>query len=103
MSKLMLFDFECAEHGLFEDLVNPAVRQVPCPQCGLHSQRQLSAPRIDHMAMAMSPTASPESIRKWERAHRQQKAKEQRTYDRHGDYGTAPGSSGSSSYVPQVD
>jgi hypothetical protein len=52
------------------------------------------------MAMALSASASPESIAKFDRAHRQQKAKEERAYSNHRDYGVAPGSSGSSAYVP---
>lgn len=89
----MLFDFECPEHGLFEDLVNPDIRQAPCPRCGLTASRQLSAARIDHMKMAVSSSASPESIIKFDRAHRQQKAKEERCEREHGpmEYGAAPG------------
>lgn len=94
MSKLMFFDFECPEHGKFEDLVQPDIHQAPCPSCGLNSPRQLSTFRIGHMQMATSDSASPESIRKFERAHRQQKAKEERSEQEHGpmEYGKAPGS-----------
>jgi hypothetical protein len=93
MSKLMMFDFECPTHGRFEDLVYPDVRQAPCPRCCLNASRQLSAPRINHMAMAASDSASPESILKFERAHKQQKAKEERSEREHGpmQYGPAPG------------
>jgi hypothetical protein len=86
MSKLIFFDFECAEHGIFEDLVHPDTRQAPCPKCSLPAERQLSKFRINHMAMAVSASASPESLVKWERAHRQQKAKEEKQYREHGDY-----------------
>lgn len=92
MSKLILFDFECPVHGLFEELVQPDVMLAPCPQCSLHGTRQLSAPRIGHMQMAMSASASPESIAKFDRAHRQQKAKEEKSYAEHGDYGRPAGS-----------
>lgn len=91
MSKLILFDFECREHGRFEDLVNPQETATPCPQCGLAAPRQLSAPRIGHMQMATSASASPESIAKWDRAHRQQKAKEEKCEREHGDYGRPAG------------
>ena len=89
----MLFDFECPEHGLFEDLVKPDIRHAPCPKCSLNAQRQLSGFRIDHMKMAGSDSASPESIIKFERAHKQQKAKEERSEREHGpmQYGPAPG------------
>lgn len=92
MSKLILFDFECPEHGRFEDLAHPDVRQAPCPKCGLNAPRQLSSFRINHMAMAGSASASPETIMKFERAHRQQKAKEDKSYAEHGDYGRVAGS-----------
>jgi hypothetical protein len=93
VSKLILFDFNCPKDGLFEDMVNPEVRQVPCPKCGLASSRQLSAVRIGHMQMALSDSASPESIAKFDRAHRQQKEKEERSEREHGpmEYGPAPG------------
>jgi hypothetical protein len=91
MSKLIMFDFECPAHGRFEDLVYPDVRQALCPRCGLTAPRQLSAFRINHMAMAVSNSASPESIAKFDRAHRQQKAKEEKSYAEHGDYGPVAG------------
>lgn len=91
MSKLILFDFECPSHGTFEELVNSQETETPCPECGLNAKRQLSAPRIGHMQMATSASASPESVAKWERAHRQQKAKEERSEREHGDYGKPAG------------
>lgn len=87
----MLFDFECAEHGRFEDLVKPDCRSAPCPVCGQNAPRQISAPRIDHYHMALSDSASPESVRKFERMHRERKAKEDRSDAEHGDYGHAAG------------
>jgi hypothetical protein len=42
--------------------------------------------------MALSASASPESIEKFDKAHRQQKAKEQKSMDNNGDYGRSPGS-----------
>lgn len=91
MSKLILFDFECAKHGRFEDLAKPDVRQVPCPKCGRDAQRQISPVRIDRLRIATTAGASPESIAYFDRVHRQQKAIEDRKYDEHGDYGHRPG------------
>lgn len=91
MSKLILFDFECPKHGYFEEMVYSHIHETPCPQCGLNASRQLSAPRIGHMTMATSASASPESIIKFDRAHRQQKAKEDKCYAEHGDYGRPAG------------
>ena len=96
--KLMLFDFECPSHGLFEELVNSDVRQIPCTHCGRTSVRQISAVRIDKTAMALSASASPESIAHFERIHRERRAIEDRHHANHGDYGPAPGSDGGRGY-----
>jgi hypothetical protein len=92
VSKLILFDFECPAHGLFEDMVHPEIRQALCPKCGLTAPRQLSSFRIDHMRMAGSASASPETCLKFARAHQQQKAKEEKCYAENGDYGRPAGS-----------
>lgn len=99
MSKLILFDFDCPQHGLFEDMVYPGEFQAPCPKCGAPSPRQIAAPRIDRTAIALSGNASPESIAHFDRIHRSQRAKEERAYREHGDYGTAPGGGGGGSYT----
>lgn len=93
MSKLIIFDFKCQTHGLFEHMVEPHVREARCPTCNLLAPRQISAPRIGHLQMALSASASPESISKFDRAHRQQKAKEQKAEREHGEgeYGPRPG------------
>ena len=91
MSKLILFDFECPTHGLFEHMVYPHVHEARCPICNQTAKRQIAAPRIGHLQMALSDSASPESIAKFDRAHRQQKAKEQKAELEHGDYGPRPG------------
>lgn len=96
MSKLILFDFECPEHGVFEELVQPDIRQARCPRCDSAAPRILSPVRIDRMAMALQPGATESSIKHFERAHRQQKAIEDRKFRDHGDYGSQPGSDGGS-------
>lgn len=93
MSKLILFDFQCKKcERLFEDMAKPGEYWRQCPDCGGNAQRQLSAPRINHSAMALSDSASPASIDYFERSHKQQRAKEERSFARNGDYGKAPGS-----------
>ena len=94
MSKLILFDFECSEHGVFEDLAKPDQHQAPCPRCQSAAPRIISPVRIDRMAMALQPGATESSIKHFERAHRQQKAIEDRRHRDHGDYGSQPGSDG---------
>lgn len=87
----MFFDFECPTHGTFEEMVRPPAVEFPCPHCGLNASRVPSTFRIDHLRMAMSNSASPESIDKFERAHRQQKEKEAKCEANNGDYGPRPG------------
>jgi hypothetical protein len=102
MSKLILFDFLCAEHGLFEDLAKPDIHQVPCPKCGLNAIRQISAPRIDKSAMALQSGATPTSIDHFERVHRERRAIEERTYANHGDYGTHAGADSGGTVTPEI-
>lgn len=94
MSKLTMYDFLCAEHGLFEDLVNPEIHQAPCPKCGTNAKRQISAVRIDKTGMALQDGATPTSIDHFERVHRQRRAIEERAFERNGDYGVHAGSDG---------
>lgn len=74
-------------------MVYPHVYEAHCPVCNQNAKRQIAAPRIGHMQMALSDSASPESIAKFDRAHRQQKAKEQKAEREHGEgeYGPRPG------------
>lgn len=92
MSKLILFDFECPKGHLFEDLVRPQTVKIACPQHGLESRRVISPPRIAKLDMALSSSASPESISYFDKVHRQQKAIEEKRYNTHGDYGHGAGS-----------
>jgi putative FmdB family regulatory protein len=91
MSKLIMYDFHCPTHGLFEDMVQPDKFSAPCPKCSRNARRQISAVRIDMSAMATSPSASPESIRHFDRVHRQRREIEDRNYERHQDYGAPAG------------
>jgi putative FmdB family regulatory protein len=48
MSKLLMFDFECASCGhQFEDLVQPQENFSACPECHGEAIRQVSSPRLD--------------------------------------------------------
>jgi hypothetical protein len=97
MSKL-LFDFECPEHGLFEELVKASRKTLPCPSCGRTSIRQFPAPRIDRLGMATQEGATPTSIDYFEKVHRERRAIEDRRYERNGDYGSEAGSDGGRGY-----
>jgi len=46
----------------------------------------------------MGESASPEAIARFDTMHKKQKAKEEKTYADHGDYGPAPGASGRSQH-----
>lgn len=92
MSKLLMFDFQCRSCGLiFEDLTKPDVVESQC-QCGGTADRQIACPKIGLLAMATSASASPASIKMFDRLHQQQKAKEERCFACNGDYGKRPGS-----------
>ena len=95
---MILFDFDCPTHGLFEELVNSAVKQIPCPRCGRTSERQLSAPHIDRLGMATQSGATPTSIDHFERVHRQRRAIEEKHHRTNGDYGPMAGSDGGGGY-----
>lgn len=100
--KLILFDFECPEHGVFEDLVKSSVRSVPCPQCKAPASRIISPVRIDRLGMATSDGATPTSIDYFEKVHRERKAIEEKTFAEHGDYGNHAGGDGGRPVSPEV-
>ena len=99
--KLMLWDFECSEHGVFEELAQPSEKTARCPRCQSPAPRIISPVRIDRMAMALQDGATDSSIRHFERAHRQRKAIEDKRFRDHGDYGTSPGSDGGTPLTPE--
>ncbi|MGY8690575.1 MAG: zinc ribbon domain-containing protein [Verrucomicrobiales bacterium] len=43
-----LYEYQCTNHGLFEDFVSLESRNeaVPCPDCGTLSSRVVSTPRL---------------------------------------------------------
>lgn len=96
MSKLILFDFECPEHGIFEELVQPTEWSAQCPRCKSPAPRIISPVKIDRLGMAVQSGATETSIAYFERVHRQRKAIEDSRFKAHGDYGSQPGSDGGS-------
>ena len=92
MSKLTFFDFVCSECAhKFEEMVQPDIQQAPCPQCGQNAVRQISTPRIDRSAIALTAGASPESLAHFDRLHREKRAIEEKRKADHGDYGRSAG------------
>lgn len=90
MSK-KLYDYECPCGHVFEDLTN-GEPLVYCFDHGTYADRLFPAPRIDRSRIALSASASPESIAHFDRVHRQRKAIEEKSMADHGDYGKAAGS-----------
>lgn len=71
MSKLFLYDFECSQGHLFEELQDPADNvELPCPHCQSASKRIISGTRIDWREMGTS-NDFPTAASKWERMQRQ--------------------------------
>lgn len=92
---MILHDFRCRRCGVTEEHgVDGAARitQVQCPHClGTAERVFLKAPSPDWLSLAQGESASPEAIDKFDRMHRQQKEKEERCMQEHGDYGPRPG------------
>jgi len=87
----MFFDFECPNCGQKAEALVHSYDTIEC-YCGTQMQKQISAVRIDRSAIALTASASPESVAHFDRIHRQRKAIEERTKAEHGDYGKAAGS-----------
>ena len=93
MSKLILFDHRCTKCKLvFEELTKPGDYWCKCPKCGSNAQRIMSPVRMDRTLAALSDSASPESIKHFDRVHKQRRAIEEKNMRNHGDYGKAAGS-----------
>lgn len=92
MSKLILWDFACTECGyIFEELAKPDMYWSKCPKDGANARREINPVRINHQAMAGSASASPETLRHFDRVHQQRKAIEEKRFRDHGDYGKPAG------------
>lgn len=90
----MYYDFSCTDcNRISEAFTNTTETSIECPHCSGIAGRILSPVRIDKSRIACSgDSASPESIRHFDRVHRQRKALEEKTFKEHGDYGKAAGS-----------
>ncbi len=88
-----MYDYRCDNGHVTEQIVPLAERDkaADCP-CGKAAKRVLlTPPRIDWLAMGAQRDASPEFIDRFDRLHKQQKDKEERSAREHGDYGPRPG------------
>ena len=90
---MILYDFRCPAGHVTEHLLKLSQRTEPqeCPTCGAKSERVVvDPPKWDYGRMAVN-SDSPEFIDRFERSHLQQKEKERRSLEEHGDYGPRPG------------
>jgi putative FmdB family regulatory protein len=88
-----LYDFRCPQGHVTEVFAKVSDRENPqtC-DCGAQSERVLlKPPSLDYGAMAQGESAGTTAIDRFERQHKQQRAKEEKCFARNGDYGPAPG------------
>jgi hypothetical protein len=97
---MIIHDYRCEECNQVEEhYVSQEDQLWICDECGGVSHRViLQAAKPHWLSLAQGDSASPEAINKFEKMHKNQKAKEDKSYAEHGDYGTAPGSSGGRDY-----
>lgn len=90
---MILHDYRCRRCGHTEEhAVKPHETALPCTKClGTAERVYLKAPSPDWLSLAQGENASPEAIDKFDRMHRQQTAKEEKSKREHGDYGPRPG------------
>lgn len=69
MSKLILFDFECPEGHVFEELIIPDNTTCECPRCGATAKRMISGTHLDpRMGLTND---FPTMARRWDKRTRQ--------------------------------
>lgn len=81
-----LYDFQCSNGHVNEELVKPDVRTIPCPDCEETAERLLSMPHIDWQAFVWGNNASEPAIDKWDKMRKKKMAIEQRKLADHGTY-----------------
>lgn len=87
-----LYDFRCPQGHVTEALEKFETRTRPCLICDATAERVLLvAPKLDYGSMAQGESAGTTAIDKFERMHKQQRAKEEKSFAEHGDYGPRPG------------
>lgn len=83
------YDFKCTECGHVDEdvfLRRTEVESYKCTKCSSPSKRLPCVPTLDWRGLD-----SPEAARRFARVHREQKAKEEKSFREHGDYGPRPG------------
>ena len=99
----LMHDFRCTQCGTTHEhfLQGGNVDFVNCPDCDGQAKKVFLVPsKPDWLGLAQGNSVSPEAQLKFERMHRQQKAKETKSYYEHGDYGPQPGGRGRTYELP---
>lgn len=88
-----IHDFRCSYcHHVHDALVKWNDTERECPACGKVAVRIfLSTPKLNYLAMGAQKNVSPEFQEKFDKMHRDQKAKEEKSLEEHGDYGASHG------------
>ena len=87
-----IHDFRCPAGHVHDALVKADVKVRECPECGNPAERVfLTTPTLNYLAMGAQENVSPEFQRKFDKMHRDQKAKEEKSLEEHGDYGARHG------------
>ena len=89
-----LHDFRCPQGHVHEERVSSTTEFVLCDQCDATAERVfLVMPAFDYGRMAMGDGCET-AIARFEKQHKDQRAKEEKSMREHGDYGVRPGSDG---------
>lgn len=85
-------DYRCPDGHVHEAFVPSSTDEQECPHCGATAVRVfLVAPKLDFGHMAQGESAPTTAIDKFEKMHKAQRAKEEKSFREHGDYGPRPG------------
>jgi len=83
-----IHDFRCPAGHVHDALVKFDETSRECPECGNLAERVfLTGPRLNYLAMGTQENVSPEFQARFDKLHRDQKAKEEKSLKEHGDYG----------------
>jgi len=86
-----LHDFRCPQGHVTESREPSHMTEILCSQCDAKAERVfLAMPAFDYGRMAMGDGCST-AIDRFDRQHKEQRAKEEKSYREHGDYGPRPG------------
>jgi hypothetical protein len=87
-----IHDFRCPAGHVHDAIVHWKTQTRECPECGNLAERVfLKTPTLNYLAMGAQENVSPEFQAKFDKMHKEQKAKEEKSLEDHGDYGASHG------------